>query len=76
MDHLGFVVKDFTRTFRQLVARGARPVIGPGDTKGTKLCVADPYGIWMELCQATRDCRERRGSVLERGPPMPVATRL
>jgi lactoylglutathione lyase len=53
MDHLGFVVKDTKRAFRQLVARGARPVIGPGDTKDTELYVADPDGIWIELCQAS-----------------------
>ncbi len=53
MDHLGFVVKDAKKAFRQLVAKGAKPVIGPGDTKDTELYVADPDGIWIELCQAS-----------------------
>lgn len=53
MDHLGFVVKDARGTYSQLVAKGAKPLIGPGDTKDTEFYVADPDGIWIELCQAS-----------------------
>jgi len=53
MDHLGFVVKDAKKAFRSLVARGAKPVIGPGETKDTELYVADPDGNWIELCQSS-----------------------
>ena len=53
LDHLGFVVKDAKRAFRRLVARGAKPVIGPGETRDMELYVADPDGIWIELCQSS-----------------------
>jgi catechol 2,3-dioxygenase-like lactoylglutathione lyase family enzyme len=51
MDHLGFVVPDAKRAYGRLVAKGARPMIGPGEAKDTELYVADPDGIWIELCQ-------------------------
>ena len=53
MDHLGFVVKNAKRVYRRLVAKGAKPVIGPGETTDTELYVADPDGIWIELSQAS-----------------------
>jgi lactoylglutathione lyase len=53
MDHLGFVVENAKRAYKQLLAKGAKSIIGPGDSSDTELYVADPDGIWIELCQAS-----------------------
>ncbi len=53
LDHLGFVVKDAKKAFEELVAKGATPVIGPGETKDMELHVADPDAIWIVLCQSS-----------------------
>jgi catechol 2,3-dioxygenase-like lactoylglutathione lyase family enzyme len=53
MDHLGFVVNNAKRAYKQLVAKGAKPIVAPGETKDIEVYVADPDGIWIELCQSS-----------------------
>lgn len=54
MDRPRIAVRNTRKPYKELMARGAKLVIGPGETKDTELHVADPDGIWIELCQASR----------------------
>lgn len=50
LDHLAFRVRDAGATFRELVARGARPEVEPFREERYEFAfVSDPDGIWIEL---------------------------
>jgi len=52
MDHLAFVVADVKKAYRELVRKGAKPLIPPEKADGIEVYVKDPDGIWIELLQA------------------------
>jgi len=51
MDHLGFWVEDVDRTYRQLIAKGAKKAVAPFTNNGRERLayVKDPDGIWIEI---------------------------
>ena len=49
MDHLAFVVKDASKAYKELLAKGATKAVSPKESKGTEVYVKDPDGIWIEL---------------------------
>lgn len=52
MDHLAFVVDDVREAYRDLIRKGAKPVVPPEKAEGIEVYVKDPDGIWIELLQA------------------------
>jgi lactoylglutathione lyase len=59
LDHLAFRVTDVPRTFRELIANGARPEVEPfGEGSYEFAFVSDPDGIWIELLGRTRRRQE------------------
>jgi len=53
LDHLAFVVDDAGKAYKELVGKGARPVVSPEKAGRDKVevYVKDPDGIWIELLQ-------------------------
>ena len=51
LDHIGFKVQDAASTFRGLIAKGAVPVLTPGDKNGVRgvYYLKDPDGNWIEF---------------------------
>ena len=50
LDHIGFLVDDVRKTYRDLVAKGAAPTpITPEETEGWTAYVTDPDGNWIEI---------------------------
>ena len=50
LDHVGFVVSDVAKKYRELLTKGASPTeITPESTEGWQACVKDPDGNWIEL---------------------------
>ncbi len=50
LDHLAFRVRDVGTSFRDLVAKGARPEVEPfAEDRYEFAFVSDPDGIWIEL---------------------------
>jgi len=53
LDHLAFVVDDVVKAFKDLVGKGAKPVVSPAQARrdNVEVYVKDPDGIWIELLQ-------------------------
>ena len=53
LDHLAFVVDDVVEAYKDLVRKGAKPVVSPAQARRDKVevYVKDPDGIWIELLQ-------------------------
>jgi len=53
LDHLAFVVDDVEQAYRELVRKGAKPVVSPAKARAgaIEVYVKDPDGIWIELLQ-------------------------
>jgi len=50
LDHLAFWVKDVDKTYKKLLAKGAKYVVKPFSQDQYRLAfVKDPDGIWIEL---------------------------
>jgi lactoylglutathione lyase len=59
LDHLAFRVRDVARSFRGIVARGARPEVEPFQEERYEFAfVSDPDGIWIELIGRIRPPRK------------------
>jgi len=55
LDHLAYRVADVDGTFRELVAKGARPEVEPfREERYAFAFVSDPDGIWIELIGRTK----------------------
>ncbi len=54
LDHLAFVVDDVEKAYKDLLQKGAKPVVSPAKAKADKVevYVKDPDGIWIELLQS------------------------
>jgi catechol 2,3-dioxygenase-like lactoylglutathione lyase family enzyme len=50
LDHLAFRVKDVNKTYKKLLAKGAKKAVEPFSEGKYRLAfVKDPDGIWIEL---------------------------
>ena len=55
LDHLAFLVTNVERSFREVIAKGARPEVAPfEESRYAFAFVSDPDGIWIELLGRVR----------------------
>jgi len=66
LDHVAFVVEDVRATYKELIAKGAKPTnIDPSTTGGRLAYVKDPDGNWVEIYQ--HDPKKSTGATIPEG---------